>query len=60
VYTEESHCCSGIAGALRKKAVADLRGKGISPVYPVIDHTGFYERYGWGFCAWSKATANRI
>ena len=29
--------------------VEDLRGKGISPVYLVTDHTGFYERYGWEF-----------
>ena len=30
-------------------AVEDLRFKGISPVYLVTDHTGFYERYGWEF-----------
>ena len=30
-------------------AVEDLREKGISPVYLVTDHTGFYERYGWEF-----------
>ena len=30
-------------------AVEDLRAKGISPVYLVTDHTGFYERYGWEF-----------
>ena len=49
VYTEESHRCQGIAGALLNMAVADLRGKGISPAYLVTDHTGFYERYGWEF-----------
>ena len=27
----------------------DMRNKGISPVYLVTDHTGFYERYGWEF-----------
>ena len=49
VYTEESHRCRGIAGALLNMAVEDLRAKGISPAYLVTDHTGFYERYGWDF-----------
>ena len=49
VYTEESHRCLGIAGKLLSMAVEDLRAKGISPVYLVTDHTGFYERYGWEF-----------
>ena len=49
VYTEESHRCRGIAGELLKMAVADLKAKGIAPVYLVTDHTGFYERYGWEF-----------
>ena len=49
VYTEKSHRCRGIAGALLNMAVEDLRSKGISPVYLVTDHTGFYERYGWDF-----------
>ena len=30
-------------------AVEELRSKGISPVYLLTDHTGFYERYGWEF-----------
>lgn len=49
VYTEERCRCQGIAGALLNMAVEDLRSKGISPVYLVTDHTGFYERYGWAF-----------
>ncbi len=49
VYTEESHRGRGIAGRLLDLAVGDLRGGGISPVYLVTDHTGFYERYGWEF-----------
>lgn len=49
VYTEEEYRNNGIAGALLEKAVEDLRSKGISPVYLVTDHTGFYERYGWEF-----------
>ena len=49
VYTEEEYRCRGIAGRLLNMAVDDLRAKGISPVYLVTDHTGFYERYGWEF-----------
>ena len=49
VYTEEAFRRQGIAGHLLNMAVEDLREKGISPVYLVTDHTGFYERYGWEF-----------
>lgn len=49
VYTEEVHRCRGIAGQLLHMAVEDLRTKGISPVYLLTDHSGFYEQYGWEF-----------
>ncbi len=49
VYTEEAYRGQGIAGHLLHMAVEDLRAKGISPVYLLTDHTGFYERYGWEF-----------
>lgn len=49
VYTEEDYRCRGIAGQLLNNVVADMREKGISPVYLLTDHTGFYERYGWEF-----------
>lgn len=49
VYTEEEYRGKGIAGRLLEMAVSDLRIRGISPVYLVTDHTGFYERYGWEF-----------
>lgn len=49
VYTEEEYRCKGIAGRLLNMAVDDLKRKGISPVYLLTDHTGFYERYGWEF-----------
>ena len=29
--------------------VGDMKSKGISPIYLVTDHVGFYERYGWEF-----------
>ena len=49
VYTEEDCRGRGVAGALLDLAVEDMRAKGISPLYLVTDHTGFYERYGWEF-----------
>ena len=49
VYTEEPYRCQGIAGRLLNMVVADMRSKGVSPLYLVTDHTGFYERYGWEF-----------
>lgn len=49
VYTEDDYRKKGIAGNLLNMTVEDLRAKGISPVYLVTDHTGFYERYGWEF-----------
>ena len=49
VYTEEEYRGKGIAGRLLHMVVEDCRQKGISPLYLVTDHTGFYERYGWEF-----------
>ena len=49
VYTEEAYRSQGIAGRLLNMVVEDMRSKGISPLYLVTDHTGFYERYGWEF-----------
>ena len=49
VYTEKAHRNRGLAGKLLNFAVEDCRSKGISPVYLLTDHTGFYERYGWAF-----------
>ena len=49
VYTEDTYRCRGITGRLLNMAVEDLRLKGVSPVYLITDHTGFYERYGWDF-----------
>jgi len=54
VYTEEAWRCRGIAGRLLSLAVEDLRTKGVSPVYLLTDHTGFYERYGWEFFCLSR------
>ena len=49
VYTEDDYRKQGIAGRLLNMVVDDMREKGISPLYLVTNHTGFYERYGWEF-----------
>ena len=49
VYTEEDFRGQGVAGRLLDLVVADMRAKGIAPLYLVTDHTAFYERYGWEF-----------
>ena len=49
VYTEANFRGQGIAGRLLDMVVEDMRGKGVSPLYLVTDHIGFYERYGWEF-----------
>ncbi len=49
VYTEEEYRCKGISGNLLNMVVEDMKSKGISPIYLVTDHTGFYEKYGWEF-----------
>ena len=54
VYTEEECRGQGVAGNLLNMVVDDMRSKGISPLYLVTDHTGFYERYGWEFLCMVK------
>lgn len=49
VYTEENYRGKGVAGHLLNMAVDDLKSKGITPVYLLTDHIGFYEKYGWEF-----------
>ncbi len=49
VYTDETHRRKGIAGKLLNMVVADMKSKGVSPIYLLTDHIGFYERYGWEF-----------
>ena len=49
VYTAEAYRGKGIAGRLLHTVVEEMRAKGITPLYLVTDHTGFYERCGWEF-----------
>ncbi len=49
VYTEKDYRGQKIAGNLLNFAVEDLKSKGITPVYLITDHVGFYEKYDWEF-----------
>ena len=49
VFTDEKYRCQGIAGNLLNMVVDDMKSKGVSPIYLVTDHIGFYEKYGWEF-----------
>jgi GNAT superfamily N-acetyltransferase len=48
-YTEKTYRGRGIAGQLLDMAVKDMKSKGITPLYLMTDHIGFYEKYGWQF-----------
>ena len=58
VYTEPDCRGRGIAGTLLDLAVDNMRSKGISPLYLVTDHVGFYERYGWEFLCMVRSEDN--
>lgn len=49
VFTDEGYRGQGVAGNLLNMVVNDMKSKGISPIYLVTDHIGFYEKYGWEF-----------
>lgn len=49
VYTEPAFRGRGVAGRLLDFIVGEMREKGVSPLYLVTDHVGFYERYGWEY-----------
>ncbi len=49
VYTEADRRGRGVAGTLLRFACADMAARGVSTLYLLTDHTGFYERYGWTF-----------
>ena len=55
VFTDEKYRSQGIAGNLLNMVVDDMKSKGISPIYLVTDHIGFYEKYGWEFlCMYAR------
>ena len=49
VYTGPDCRGRGLAGQLLGLACAELAAEGITTLYLLTDHTGFYERYGWEF-----------
>ena len=60
VFTEEGYRGQGIAGNLLNMVVNDMKSKGISPIYLITDHIGFYEKYGWEFLCMVQEMANLI
>lgn len=60
VYVEKEYRNHGIAGRLLNLAVDDLKMNGISPVYLITDHVGFYERYGFTFLTMAKCDGGDI
>ena len=55
VYVLEEYRNNGIAGRLLNMAVDEMKKKGISPIYLVTDHIGFYEKYGFEFYTMVKS-----
>ncbi|MBQ2971085.1 MAG: GNAT family N-acetyltransferase [Ruminococcus sp.] len=49
VFVEEEFRGQGVAGALLNFVVEDMKAMGVTTLYLLTDHTGFYERYGWEF-----------
>ncbi len=49
VYVEKAHRNCGVAGGMLNHVCDDMRAQGVSTLYLLTDHTGFYERYGWEF-----------
>ncbi len=54
VYTEEAYRRQGVAGRLLALVVEDMRAKGVTPLYLLTDHVGFYEKYGWTFLCYAQ------
>ena len=59
VYTEEDWRGRGVAGSLLRYVCADMKEKGIDPLYLITDHTSFYERYGWNISVWYREKGKR-
>ena len=49
LFVEEEYRGRGIAGELLNKICVDMASGGITRLYLITDHDGFYERYGWYF-----------
>ena len=60
VYTEKDYRCKGIAGHLLGMVVADMKFKGVTPIYLITDHTASTKDTVGSFCVWYKVMANQI
>lgn len=49
VYVEEPRRGRGVARRMLNYVCQDMAERGVSTLYLVTGHTGFYERYGWEF-----------
>lgn len=49
VYVDEAYRKQGIAGFMLQFVCEDMARMGVSTLYLLTDHTGFYERCGWRF-----------
>lgn len=54
LYVLEEYRNQGIAGKLLNLVVTEMKNKGISPLYLLTDHIGFYEKYNWKFLCMAK------
>lgn len=60
VYVEEEYRKQGIAGELLNLVVEDMKSYGVTPLYLLTDHTGFYERYDWEFFCYALGDGEEV
>lgn len=49
VYVQEKYRGLGIAGKMLDFVCEDMKNRGVSTLYLLTDHIGFYEKYNWQF-----------
>lgn len=54
LFIEPEFRGNGIAGNLLRYICADMNTRGISTLYLITEHIGFYEQYGWKFLCMVK------
>lgn len=54
LFVESKFRGNGIAGNLLEFVCNDMNAGGISTLYLITEHTGFYEQYGWEFLCMVK------
>ncbi len=48
-YVDKAYRNRGIAGSIFQFACDDMNNNGVSTLYLLTDHNGFYEKYGWDY-----------